>query len=74
LFPDILLHVSLHGTVPMKVGAVLYIWDGRRFLISRYGSCETRRIENFEGNGGTWKHQYNLVKKQKELNQILKSI
>ena len=33
----------------MKVGAVLFIRGGRRISISRYGSCETSRIEDSEG-------------------------
>ena len=41
--------ISLHGTVPMKVGAVLFIRGGRRISISRYGSCETSRTEDSEG-------------------------
>ena len=41
--------ISLHGTVPMKVGAVLFIKGGRRISMSRYGSCETSRIDDSEG-------------------------
>ena len=41
--------ISLHGTVPMKVGAVLFIKGGRRISMSRYGSYRTGRIEDSEG-------------------------
>ena len=41
--------IILHGTVPMKVGAVLFIRGGRRISMSRYGSCETGRTEDSEG-------------------------
>ena len=41
--------ISLHGTVPMKVGAVLFMRDARRISMSRYGSCKTGRTENSEG-------------------------
>ena len=41
--------ISLHGTVPMKIGAVLFIRGGRKISMSRYGSCETSRIDNSEG-------------------------
>ena len=41
--------INLHGTVPMKVGAVLFIRGGRRISISRYGSCETSHIDDSEG-------------------------
>ena len=40
---------ELHGTVPMKVGAVLFIRGGRRISISRYGSCKTSRTSDSEG-------------------------
>jgi hypothetical protein len=33
----------------MKVGAVLFIRGGRKISMSRYGSCETSRIDNSEG-------------------------
>ena len=39
----------MHGTVPMKVGAVLFIRGGRRITMSRYGSCETSRTGDSEG-------------------------
>ena len=41
--------ISLHGTVPMKVGAILFIRGGRRISISRYGSCETSHTGDSEG-------------------------
>ena len=41
--------ISLHGTVPMKIGAVLFIKGGRRISMSRYGTCETGRTEDSEG-------------------------
>ena len=40
--------ISLHGTVPMKVGAVLFIRGGRRISISRYGSCEMSHTDDCE--------------------------
>ena len=33
----------------MKVGTVLFIRGGKRISISRYGSCETSRIDDPEG-------------------------
>ena len=34
---------------PMKVGAVLFIRGGMKISMSRYGSCETSRIDDSEG-------------------------
>ena len=42
-----MLNETVHGTVLMKVGAVLFIKVERKISISRYGSYRTGRIKNF---------------------------